>query len=849
MHFAKQSKSKKNIAILLVVAMLLTIMPVAVFAAGEEGGSESTTEATSVTLIGGETTIIDKAGLFNVTAQFTTAGTIQWAIDDVAQGDAVSTTESMSEDGSTIYTVTLAGVSLVAEQTITATLTPNDRTEPVVATGTVAKETVIEETTVAMIGDVQYETLQEAINNAKNGDTVTVLKDITGGVEISTKEITDLTIDLNDNSITATSDIAHGKCIMVMVVSDTMKNLTVQNGTLKGANAKGVRGGAISCEGDLTVKNCTFENNMASTGAAIAVTNFQKPVDLTVDGCTFENNKAVDGAGGAIGIWKCGQANISNCTFTNNSGYSMGGAIYVDHGAVVLDNNTFTSNTANYGGAIAGAETTITIKNSGLSKNGSAYYGGAIYIQNTGDNKSNLNISMSTLKENNTGYNGGAIYATGCDQVVVDGIFDSNRAGYDGGAVCVVKSNATLKGDYTNNKANRNGGVAYLQQYSMNVTGNYKNNTAGECGGAFYNIWSPLEFSTETVVTGNTAKIGGAIYNADNTFGENFNSKIIVNEGAAIHNNTATEAADDIYNGAEGCELKVPNAANFKAVLNSDKQLIDGWYDDSKDMRWNVTAPTLAENHAVLVDTTNTIEKEASLKAAHAVICNTLIQGTVFEDGTRNDALDANEFKFEGINVKLLKDGKVIATKKTDANGYYKFGDIDFGTYTVEIEWPEKNNDAMDKICAVNDKSETGNKFAAGADKKTAVSKEVEISKDNLEATLNAGFYNTTGGGGTITPNPDPEPPTTDPEKPPVEITDPDVPLVEPEDPTTEIDEPDVPLVEPGTPVEPPVEEIDEPEVPLGDAPKTGDAAPIVGLVGLLIVAVAGLVVTRRKFN
>ena len=98
-------------------------------------------------------------------------------------------------------------------------------------------------------------------------------------------------------------------------------------------------------------------------------------------------------------------------------------------------------------------------------------------------------------------------------------------------------------------------------------------------------------------------------------------------------------------------------------------------------------------------------------------------------------------------------------------------------------------------------------------------------------------------------PNPDPEPPTTDPEKPPVEITDPDVPLVEPEDPTTEIDESDVPLVEPGTPVEPPVEEIDEPEVPLGDAPKTGDAAPIVGLVGLLIAAVAGLVVTRRKFN
>ncbi len=37
MHFAKQSKNKKTIAILLVIAMLLTIMPVTVFAEGDTG--------------------------------------------------------------------------------------------------------------------------------------------------------------------------------------------------------------------------------------------------------------------------------------------------------------------------------------------------------------------------------------------------------------------------------------------------------------------------------------------------------------------------------------------------------------------------------------------------------------------------------------------------------------------------------------------------------------------------------------------------------------------------------------------------------------------------------------------
>ena len=129
----------------------------------------------------------------------------------------------------------------------------------------------------------------------------------------------------------------------------------------------------------------------------------------------------------------------------------------------------------------------------------------------------------------------------------------------------------------------------------------------------------------------------------------------------------------------------------------------------------------------------------------------------------------------------------------------------------------------------------------------------VWVESDKFEGTiaenevLEGAFVNTKNSTPTDPTDPtDPEKPNKpDPEKPPVEIPDPDVPLVEPEDPTTEIDEPDVPLVEPGTPVE----EIEEPEVPLGDAPKTGDAAPIVGLVGLLVVAVAGLVVTRRKFN
>lgn len=66
--------------------MLLTIMPMSVFAEGDEGSEPTPEVATPITLIGGESKTIDKAGLFDVTAQFTTAGMVQWAVGRCCSG-------------------------------------------------------------------------------------------------------------------------------------------------------------------------------------------------------------------------------------------------------------------------------------------------------------------------------------------------------------------------------------------------------------------------------------------------------------------------------------------------------------------------------------------------------------------------------------------------------------------------------------------------------------------------------------------------------------------------------------------------------------------------------------------
>ena len=84
--------------------------------------------------------------------------------------------------------------------------------------------------------------------------------------------------------------------------------------------------------------------------------------------------------------------------------------------------------------------------------------------------------------------------------------------------------------------------------------------------------------------------------------------------------------------------------------------------------------------------------------------------------------------------------------------------------------------------------------------------------------------------------------------QPPKDPEDPD----DPNPPEIVIDDPEVPTTEPDIPEEPvvvPGEEIEEPEIPLGDAPKTGDTTNAVPFMALMMFALCGLVITRRKFN
>ena len=65
---------------------------------------------------------------------------------------------------------------------------------------------------------------------------------------------------------------------------------------------------------------------------------------------------------------------------------------------------------------------------------------------------------------------------------------------------------------------------------------------------------------------------------------------------------------------------------------------------------------------------------------------NNSLSGTVYRDDSRNGDQDGTEPGYSGVTVQLLdKDGQVIATTTTDANGNYSFDKLPDGTYSVTV--------------------------------------------------------------------------------------------------------------------------------------------------------------------
>ena len=158
--------------------------------------------------------------------------------------------------------------------------------------------------------------------------------------------------------------------------SVVLTNLTIINGYTK-------YGGAIYNNGNLTIQNCNFKNNSATSGGAIYSGT---TANLDIYYSTFEDNVVTD-SGGAV--FSYSYVGIYDSTFLRNRGTgtsSTGGSIYINGNSnkySVLNRNIFKdTSVARQGGALYLSYVNVTnciFENASTTDTGSSNGGGAIY--------------------------------------------------------------------------------------------------------------------------------------------------------------------------------------------------------------------------------------------------------------------------------------------------------------------------------------------------------------------------------------------------------------------------------------------------------------------------------------
>lgn len=522
--------------------------------------------------------------------------------------------------------------------------------------------------------EVQYSTLQEAVDAAASGDTIKLLRDTNeSNIWIKPSETAEprkLTIDLGGFAI---DPQGKGTGLYVDAPDDNLPatSLTVKNGTLRNCapeassstpspsptpgdgKPKRAEGGAICCFGDLTLENCTIENNSYQVGGGVFVGNMQnntteyKGGKAIIRSCIFQGNSTTAAMnGGAVVLnGNVDGSRIENTTFNNNTSGLMGGAVCLGMGTVVVKDCIFNGNTASHGGALAGAGTTLVVENTTFTGNTASSMGGAVHIQQeisipdfTGslsvqggsmiENKaayggaisvagSSFSVANTKITENEATTHGGAVYAQGNATLEINTALSGNTAGSDGGAVYANKANVTITGDLTGNSAGRDGGAVCAYQYSLHINGNLTGNKAAQNGGAIFSKWSNI--GVNGGVNGNSAAFGGGIYSDENTHGEQYDGIADLTK-ASIYNNIASAAGDDIYLGSG-------NSASISSVkddwmLAGCGDPIDGWYQDDEGARWNGHGdPAVAEEISLeFRDEMASVSGIIALKAAHSAV-------------------------------------------------------------------------------------------------------------------------------------------------------------------------------------------------------------------------------------
>ena len=271
------------------------------------------------------------------------------------------------------------------------------------------------------------------------------------------------------------------------------------------ANKPNTTGGAFNMYGG-TIKNNTAKNGGAffsTTGGSINLT-----------GGTISGNKATmssnNAGGGAIYMRGCGTITITgSAKITGNSSSLDGGAILMGWGTITIsDSARLTGNTASrWGGAIClctdANKTSVLNMTGGEISGNKAAEGGAVEVL---DANCTFNLSGGKIINNSSSGDGGAIYLNQEPSVLnmTGGEISGNTATGNGGGVYIYRSGSVCNlsgGTIESNTAGKNGGAVYINKGALKLSGTpvVKGNTVSDKAN---NVYLP---------SGKTLTISGAM--------------------------------------------------------------------------------------------------------------------------------------------------------------------------------------------------------------------------------------------------------------------------------------------------------------------------------------------------
>jgi len=351
--------------------------------------------------------------------------------------------------------------------------------------------------------------IQAGIDAAVDGDTVLIANGTyTGNGNHN--------INFNGKSITVKSVNGPANCIIDCqylgrgFLGYNNETIVINGLTIKNADAGNDNGGAIYMyDSPLTIKNCIFTNNNASTGGAVFISSDEctplnscsSPPRFSFTSCTFTGN-----TNSAVSVHSNSTLIVlTGCTFTNNEGGAVSySSIFISAPSFSFTNCNFTNNTGtlsissgtftnctftgNTGGAVSASSSTFTNCTFTGNTGGAVSASSSTFTNCTFSNNSNIHNSFFP--------------------------FDSNH----GGSVVDISSSSFINCIFTGNHSSKGGAVHISSSSTSTSFANctFTGNEATDSGGA---IWCDIPLTPKNPISikncilwGNTAPEGDQIY-------------------------------------------------------------------------------------------------------------------------------------------------------------------------------------------------------------------------------------------------------------------------------------------------------------------------------------------------